>query len=103
MYIERKIEPPCKDCITLPMCRHRAHEKKRLLDTQDIPVVIVRSLMPICQPLTDFIHSHPHHYCEYETSYMTQVINIMKLGEKDDNKTPLSMQHLYSQSIMQPK
>ena len=92
MYIERKIVPPCQDCITISMCMHRAHELQEALSTNDCPVVIVRALMPMCPPLTEFIHSHPQHHCEYETPYMSQVIELMKLEENyEDFKAKMSV------------
>lgn len=74
--------PPCKDCICLPACLPKTHEYKQAVMTNDLPVVIVNTLMQECHLIRDYIHSHPRHYCEYETSYMSHVLSIMGLTDE---------------------
>lgn len=79
-----KHECPCKICLKLAICIARLHSSFMLEYTEDYPVIINRLALENCNDLLKWIMSHPRYETEYETSYMTDTIEIMRLRKRNE-------------------
>jgi hypothetical protein len=77
----KPIKSPCVDCITLIMCKNRVQAFANQYNTDDLGYFVIMCLSE-CPMLREYLHSHPGHYFENESSYLTEVINIMGLRDE---------------------